>query len=135
MRRVAVLVAAIVLVADLMTKWLLATPPWGQHYQNVGWQLSAAIGLLIPLGMMFYPQMALSGGLLFAGLAGNLLDSVSGGGVNNPLAAHFGGRYAAFNLADVSIVIGIAATSLSIGLIVIRDFEKRFLVGIQTEGE
>jgi hypothetical protein len=97
---------AAVLALDVATKHLFVAAAWTNHYQPRSWQISAVLALLIPLALIFYRPAALGAALLLAGVLGNLLDSLAGGGVRNPFVVGAHGGSLAFNVADVSLVLG-----------------------------
>lgn len=107
------LLALTVVAVDLALKACLTTPDWAVHRQTHDWRVTAALGLLIPTAMMLYRPTALGGAFLLAGVLGNLLDSLGDGAVLNPLVLRWtwvnpfaSGTPVAFNLADVSLLVG-----------------------------
>ena len=95
-----------VVAADLVLKACLTTPAWAVHRQTYDWRVTAALGLLIPAALLLYRPTALGGALLLAGVLGNLIDSLGDGAVLNPFVLRWGDAVFAFNLADVSLIVG-----------------------------
>lgn len=98
-------VAATVIAVDAATKALLYTPVWAEHERTTRWAIEAAAGLAVPVALFAWQPLRFAAALLFAGVFGNLL-SATHGPVGNPLLVQYANSQAAFNVADVALVIG-----------------------------
>ena len=118
-RRTPLLIAAALIAVHLAAEATLRTPDWAWHPRTVGWQLSAVVALTIPLAFMAYEPLVAAGVLMFAGVSGNLISSLSGP-VGNPLLID----RLAFNLADVWLAAGFVAAAAALPW-VFRDIHRR----------
>jgi hypothetical protein len=118
------LVAAPLVVADLVVKAMLETPAWAYHQRSFAW---AALCCLLLVGLvavtrlpaLFVPAAA---GLLAAGVAGNAVSAAWNDlAVPNPLVIESTTRFVAFNLADVWALLGIATLMMTIGTWLVRN--------------
>ena len=104
-----------VIAFDALTKAVLATPQWAWHSREWEWKLSAVVALAIPLLMLLIPRFEVAASLIFAGIGGNLLTSLTG-----PIANPFQVGNYAFNAADAALVMGSAAAVTAMFMLAIE---------------
>jgi lipoprotein signal peptidase len=102
------LLALSVAAVDQCVKVAVATPSWAYHHRSPSWLLGSCVLCLVVPTLAAVPSRAVLVGaaLLSGGVLGNLLSaSADGLEVPNPLLV---GRTTgvAFNVADVSIIVG-----------------------------
>ena len=129
LRRAALLLSVAVPLAgaDLLHKALATTPAWAYHPRGGAWiALSAAVFLAcVALSRVPSEGVAAGAGLLAAGAAGNGIAAVAWErGIPNPIVWESGSHLAAFNLADVFTVLGIALLLVLLSSVTIRNRER-----------
>ena len=126
--RVALLLAVAVplAVVDLVHKALATTPEWAYHHRGAAWIALSGFVLLGCLALARVPStgVAAAAGLLAAGACGNGIAALAWErGIPNPLVWESSSHVAAFNLADVFTLVGIALLMVLLGSITIRNRE------------
>ena len=112
---------------DLLHKALASTPEWAYHARGGAWVALSACVVLGCLALARVPSAAVAGasGLLAAGAAGNGIAAVAWDrGIPNPIVWESSTRAAAFNLADVYTLVGIALLMVLLGSFTIRNRER-----------
>lgn len=119
MRIAVVLAVALPLTAvDLVLKETRETPAWAYHERSLGWLVAccfvlAALVLVTRIPSQLVPPAA---GVLAGGVLGNALSAAWNGLlVPNPLVVAGDDAVVAFNLADLWVLVGVAALLTSIG--------------------
>jgi hypothetical protein len=126
----AVLLLAVALplaAADLLHKALATTPPWAYHERGGAWIVLSGLVVLGCLALVRVPSpaVAAAAGLLAAGAAGNGTAALAWErGIPNPLVWESRSHVAAFNLADVFTLAGIALLMVLLGSVTIRNRER-----------
>jgi lipoprotein signal peptidase len=106
-------IAASLVALDQITKATLTTAAWAEHARGIAWQREAVVAIVAVAAAGFvYRPVRLACTLLAAGLIGNLVSAVHGD-VANPLMTQIGQTQIAFNVADVTLLAGAAATLLA----------------------
>lgn len=82
----------------------LADDSWQQHARSPTWALGIGAGIALMLALS---RNVAGISLIVAGATGNLVSWADDGKVPNYMTAVVGDRWIAFNLADVSIVVGL----------------------------
>jgi lipoprotein signal peptidase len=127
-RAVLLLTVAVPLAgADLLHKALGTTPHWGYHPRGAAWIALSAVVVLGCLALSRVPSagVAAASGLLAAGAAGNGIAAVAWErGIPNPIVWESDSHLAAFNLADVFTLAGIALLLVLLGSVTIRNRER-----------
>jgi lipoprotein signal peptidase len=119
----ALAVALPLAAADLVWKALVATPTWAYHERSPGWlALSVALLAAVLLATRVPSTVvACAAGVLAGGVLGNALSAAWNGlAVANPIVLEGSDAVVAFNLADVFVVVGIAALVVALGLEALR---------------
>jgi lipoprotein signal peptidase len=101
--------AAALASVDLVVKATLPTAAWAFHHRSDAW-IALCLALLVGAALLcLIPSVpvALAGGVMSAGVIGNLVSArADGNWVPNPLTISEGGFTVAFNLADVFFLLG-----------------------------
>jgi lipoprotein signal peptidase len=101
--------AAALASVDLIVKASVPTASWAFHHRSGAW-VALCIALLVGSAFLcVVPSVAvaLAGGVMSAGVIGNLVSArADGNWVPNPLVVSDGRFTVAFNLADVFFLIG-----------------------------
>ena len=129
LRRAALLLSVAVPLAgaDLLHKAVATTPEWAYHPRGGAWVALSASVLLACLALSRVPStgVAAGAGLLAAGAAGNGIAAVAWErGIPNPIVWESGSHLAAFNLADVFTIVGIALLMVLLSSVTIRNRER-----------
>ena len=129
LRRAALLLSVAVPLAgaDLLHKAAATTPEWAYHPRGGAWVALSASVFLACLALSRVPSagVAAGAGLLAAGAAGNGIAAVAWErGIPNPIVWESGSHLAAFNLADVFTVLGIALLLVLLSSVTIRNRER-----------
>lgn len=95
------MVAGTVLVVDLLSKEMLVTPDWAQHYREPRWQVEALVASLLAFVVVVWNPWSIGAAFLLGGVSANLISSLSGP-IANPFVVHL----VAFNAADVALFFG-----------------------------
>ena len=109
--RLALLVApaAALAAVDLFVKATLPTASWAFHHRSGAW-IVLCVALLVGAAFLCVvpsSSVALAGGVMSAGVIGNLVSArADGNWVPNPLTISHGHYLVAFNLADVFFLLG-----------------------------
>ena len=101
--------AAALASVDLLVKDTVPTAAWAYHHRSNAWVAISIFLLLAAVALSLVPSraVALAGGVMSAGVLGNLVSARAGGNwVPNPLTIDPGDYTLAFNLADVFFLIG-----------------------------
>jgi hypothetical protein len=112
---------------DLLHKALAATPPWAYHERGPAWIALSGCVALGCLGLVRVPSRAVAAaaGLLAAGALGNGVAALLWErGIPNPLVWESRNHVAAFNLADLFTLSGIAFLMVLLGSLTIRSRER-----------
>ena len=113
--------------ADLLHKALATTPEWAYHDRGPAWIALSGFVVLGCLALARVPSIgvAAAAGLLAAGAAGNGIAALAWErGIPNPLTWESSSHVAAFNLADVFTLAGIALLMVLLGSVTIRNRER-----------
>jgi hypothetical protein len=102
-RRVVIAVAAAVAVEHLLIGTHLPADSWAQHSRSVEWALIATATVIL---MILVRRVSIGCWLVLGGAAANVISWAEHGSVPDYMGFVVGDRWIAFNLADVSIVIG-----------------------------
>src|SRR5262245_55605413 len=101
--------AAALASVDLIVKSTVPTAPWGFHHRSDVWVTLCVVLLVGAAVLCVVPSraVALAGGVMSAGVLGNLVSArADGNWVPNPLTISRGQYTFAFNLADVFFLLG-----------------------------
>ena len=109
-----------VVATDVATKAVLPTDDQAWHGRTTGWQLSTIFAFVFVAGFWLFTQTRIAAAFLAAGVAGNLVSSFFGP-IANPFVYD---NYYAFNVADVSLVAGVA-TLIGAFPDIVYDMRKR----------
>jgi hypothetical protein len=128
-RRTALLLAVALPLAalDLLHKALATTPVWGYHERGPAWIALSGFVVVgcVTLGRVPSRAVAAAAGLLAAGALGNGISALAfERGIPNPLVWESETHAAAFNLADVFTLVGIAFLMVLLGSLTIRNRER-----------
>jgi lipoprotein signal peptidase len=131
LRRAALLLTVAVPLAgaDLLHKAVGTTPHWAYHPRGAAWIALSAAVILACLALSRVPSVGIvaAAGLLAAGAAGNGIAAVAWErGIPNPIVWESGSHLAAFNLADVFTLVGIALLLVLLSSATIRNRERLF---------
>jgi lipoprotein signal peptidase len=101
--------AAALASIDLLVKETVPTAAWAFHHRSDAW-VAASVLLLaaaVPLSLVPSRVVAVAGGVMSAGVLGNLVSArADGNWVPNPITISHGEYSLAFNLADVFFLLG-----------------------------
>ena len=101
--------AAVLASVDLIVKASVPTASWAFHHRSGAW-IALCVALLIGSAFLCVvpsASVAVAGGVMSAGVLGNLVSArADGNWVPNPLIVSQGRFTVAFNLADVFFLIG-----------------------------
>jgi lipoprotein signal peptidase len=101
--------AAALATVDLFVKAMVPTASWAFHHRSGAW-IALCVALLVGTAFLCLvpsSSVALAGGVMSAGVIGNLVSArADGNWVPNPLLISEGGFTVAFNLADVFFLVG-----------------------------
>lgn len=101
--------AAALAALDLFVKATVPTASWAFHHRSGAW-VALCVGLLVGtafLSVVPSTLVAVAGGVMSAGVLGNLVSArADGNWVPNPLILRTGEFTVAFNLADVFFLLG-----------------------------
>ena len=101
--------AAALASVDLLVKDTVPTAAWAYHHRSNGWVAVSIILLLAAVALSLVPSraVAVAGGVMSAGVLGNLVSArADGNWVPNPLTISSGDYSLAFNLSDVFFLLG-----------------------------
>ena len=101
--------AAALASVDLVVKDIVPTAAWAFHHRSDSWVAASIVLLLAAVALSVVPSraVAFAGGVMGAGVLGNLVSARSDGNwVPNPLTIGHGDYTLAFNLADVFFLLG-----------------------------
>lgn len=101
--------AAALASLDLFVKDTVPTAAWALHHRSNAWVAFSIFLLLAAAALSLVPSraVALAGGVMSAGVLGNLVSARSDGNwVPNPFTISHGAYTLAFNLADVFFFLG-----------------------------
>ena len=101
--------AAALASLDQLVKDIVPTAAWAFHHRSNAWVVFSIVLMLAAAALSFVPSraVAFAGGVMSAGVLGNLVSARAGGNwVPNPLTISPGGYSLAFNLADVFFFLG-----------------------------
>ncbi len=96
--------AAVLASVDLLVKDTVPTAAWAYHHRSNAWVAISIVLLLAAVALSLVPSraVAVAGGVMSAGVLGNLVSARAGGNwVPNPLTIDPGDYTLAFDLADV----------------------------------
>jgi hypothetical protein len=129
LRRAALLLTVAVPLAgaDLVHKAVGTTPHWAYHPRGGAWVVLSATVVVACLALSRVPSpgVAAAAGLLAAGAAGNGIAAVAWErGIPNPIVWESDSHLAAFNLADVFTLAGIALLIVLLSSVTIRNRER-----------
>jgi hypothetical protein len=129
LRRAALLLVVAVPLAgaDLLHKAVGETPDWAYHPRGAAWVALSVFVVVACLALSRVPSagVAAAAGLLAAGAAGNGIAAVAWErGIPNPIVWESASHVAAFNLADVFTLLGIALLMALLGSVTIRNRER-----------
>lgn len=113
--------------ADLLHKAIGTTPQWAYHPRGASWVVLTAAVFVGCLALSRIPSagIAAAAGVLAAGAAGNGIAAVAWErGIPNPIVWESDAHLAAFNLADVFTLVGIALLIVLLGSVTIRNRER-----------
>jgi lipoprotein signal peptidase len=115
--------AAALASVDLVVKARLPTAEWAFHHRSDAW-IVLCVALLVGAALLCLvpsPSVALAGGVMSAGVIGNLVSArADGNWVPNPLTISEGGFTVAFNLADVFFLLGNLLLMIALAAEVVR---------------
>jgi len=101
--------AAALATVDLVVKATVPTASWAFHHRSGAW-IALCLALLVGaafLSVVPSTSVALAGGVMSAGVLGNLVSARwDGNWVPNPLTFTHGSFTVAYNLADVFFLVG-----------------------------
>jgi lipoprotein signal peptidase len=101
--------AAALASVDLFVKSTVPTASWAFHHRSGAWMM-LCVALLVGTGFLSLvpsASVAVAGGVMSAGVIGNLVSArADGNWVPNPLIVHGAHFTVAFNLADVFFLVG-----------------------------
>ena len=123
--------AAALASVDLIIKATVPTSSWAFHHRSNQW---VALCLLLLLGagaLSVVPSraVALAGGVMSAGVLGNLVSArADGNWVPNPLVVSEGRYTVVFNLADVFFLLGNLLLMTALIVVTVRN-RDRFVRG------
>jgi lipoprotein signal peptidase len=118
--------AAALATVDLVVKATVPTASWAFHHRSGAW-IALCIALLVGAAFLCVVpsvSVSLAGGVMSAGVIGNLVSArADGNSVPNPLTFSHGGFTVAYNLADVFFLLGnlLLMTMLAVEVIRHRD--------------
>jgi lipoprotein signal peptidase len=118
--------AAALASIDLIVKDTVPTAAWSFHHRSDAW-VAASVLLLaaaVPLSLVPSRVVAVAGGVMSAGVLGNLVSArADGNWVPNPITISHGEYSLAFNLADVFFLLGnlLLMAALVVETVRIRD--------------
>jgi lipoprotein signal peptidase len=118
--------AAALATVDLVVKATVPTASWAFHHRSGAW-IALCVALLVGAAFLCVVpsvSVSLAGGVMSAGVIGNLVSArADGNWVPNPLTFSHGGFIVAFNLADVFFLLGnlLLMTMLAVEVIRHRD--------------
>jgi hypothetical protein len=118
--------AAALASVDLIVKATVPTASDAFHHRSQAW-VALSLALLVGaalLSVVRSPAVALAGGVMSAGVIGNLVSArADGNWVPNPLTIDHGNYVVAFNLADVFFLLGnlLLMTALIVEVVRNRD--------------
>jgi lipoprotein signal peptidase len=118
--------AAALASVDLVVKATLPTAAWAFHHRSDAW-IALCLTLLVGAALLCLVRsasVALAGGVMSAGVIGNLVSArADGNWVPNPLTVSEGVFTVAFNLADVFFLLGnlLLMTTLMVEVVRHRD--------------
>ena len=104
-------------------KATVSTPLWAFHHRSYGW---VALSMAVLAGALFLTlvpsrAVAVAAGVMSAGAVGNLISArLDGNRVPNPLVIGNYERGFAFNLADVSFLVGNLLLMASLIVMIVR---------------
>jgi len=101
--------AAALATVDLVVKATVPTASWAFHHRSGAW-IALCLALLVGTAFLCVvpsTSVAVAGGVMSAGVIGNLVSArADGNWVPNPLTLTHGTFTLAFNLADVFFLLG-----------------------------
>jgi hypothetical protein len=112
---------------DLLHKAIATTPDWAYHARGGAWIALSGCVVLGCLALARVPSVAVASAaaLLAAGAAGNGISAVAWErGIPNPIVWESSSHAAAFNLADLYTLVGIALLMVLLGSVTIRNRER-----------
>jgi lipoprotein signal peptidase len=118
--------AAALASVDLIVKATVPTAAGAFHHRSGAW-IALCVVLLVGAGVLCLvpsPAVAIAGGVMSAGVIGNLVSArAEGNWVPNPLTITHGQYAVAFNLADVFFLLGnlLLMTALVVEVVRSRD--------------
>ena len=118
--------AAALASVDLAVKATVPTAAWAFHHRSDAWIVLCLMLLIGAALLCLVPSVpvAIAGGVMSAGVIGNLVSArADGNWVPNPLTITEGGFTVAFNLADVFFLLGnlLLMTTLMVEVVRHRD--------------
>jgi lipoprotein signal peptidase len=119
--------AAALASVDLIVKASVPTASWAFHHRSGAW-IALCVALLVGsafLCLVPSAPVALAGGVMSAGVIGNLVSArADGNWVPNPLIVSEGRFTVAFNLADVFFLLGNLLLMITLAAEVVRHRER-----------
>jgi lipoprotein signal peptidase len=118
--------AAALASIDLVVKATVPTAAWAYHHRSGAW-VALCVALLVGSAFLCVvpsASVAIAGGIMSAGVIGNLVSArADGNWVPNPLIVSDGRVTVAFNLADVFFLLGnvLLMTALMVEVVRRRD--------------
>ena len=119
--------AAALASVDLLVKHTVPTAAWAYHHRSNGWVAVSIILLLAAVALSLVPSraVAVAGGVMSAGVLGNLVSArTDGNWVPNPLTISSGDYSLAFNLSDVFFLVGNLLLMSALFVVTIRHRER-----------
>jgi lipoprotein signal peptidase len=122
--------AAALATVDLFVKAMVPTASWAFHHRSGAW-IALCVALLVGTAFLCLvpsSSVALAGGVMSAGVIGNLVSArADGNWVPNPLLISEGGFTVAFNLADVFFLVGNLLLMIALMAEVVRHRDRSAL--------
>ena len=119
--------AAALASVDLIVKASVPTASWAFHHRSGAW-IALCVALLVGSAFLCVvpsASVALAGGVMSAGVIGNLVSArADGNWVPNPLIASHGRFTVAFNLADVFFLLGNLLLMITLSAEVVRHRDR-----------
>jgi lipoprotein signal peptidase len=119
--------AAALASVDLLVKARIPTDSWAFHHRSGAWMVLCIALLLGTAFLCVVPSasVAVAGGVMSAGVIGNLVSArADGNWVPNPLIVNPGHLTIAFNLADVFFLVGNLLLMATLAAEVVRHRER-----------
>jgi lipoprotein signal peptidase len=119
--------AAALASVDLVVKAMVPTASWAFHHRSGAW-IALCVALLVGAAFLCVvpsASVSLAGGVMSAGVIGNLVSArADGNWVPNPLTVSVGHYLIAFNLADVFFLLGNLLLMVTLATEVVRHRDR-----------